>query len=314
MNQEIYQKLYHLQTTPEALEETVTYLASQMRQFLRPNERVLICYPDTSAWSYGAVLKRAVQSCDCVPVIWGPDYRWKALLRQAFSMHLEKIIGPPMVVLGLMKLARATSTPLYVSDVVLSGYPFSSWMVEGIRRGLDCRIWGCYCVGPGPVVLGFGCNQAAGIHLREELVSAAVVDEAGRPLPDSHRGRLMLTYRKGTEEELVCDMEETAKLYHQPCSCGCDAPRMIETRYDGEADISRKMLEERFLAWSSVLDYRVEQTPFGTALELVVFPGESLPQIPNCAKLEIRPWDPESDAPFCVEEMKNFAEKDLQNC
>lgn len=304
-----YQKLHELQTTPEALEKTVDYLADRLGQFLRANQRVLICYPRATPHSFGAILERAVEKCGCTPVFWGPDYRWKALLRQAFSMHLETVLGPPLVVLGLMKMARATATPLYISNAMLAGYPFSSWMVEGIRRGLDCRIWGCYSIGPGPVVVGFGCNQAAGIHIREELFEASIVDDQGRALPDPQRGRLLLTYGKGTEDELVYDTEETAKLLHQPCVCGCDAPRVIETIYAGNDDPARKILEERLLAWSSILDYRVEKTPFGTSLELVVFQGEPLPQIPDCAKLLIRPWDPERDEPFCMEQLRILAEK-----
>ena len=58
----------------------------------------------------------------------------------------------------------------------------------------------------------------------------------------------------------------------------------------------------------------MENTESGLALELVVFPGESLPVIPNCAKLKIRPWDPETDVPFCMKEVQKLAEKDWQNC
>lgn len=312
MDAVIFEKLHRMETTPEALQDTVDYLAGQLRSFLPAHDQVLICYPDNGPASFGGILRRAVLACECTPIFWGPDYRWKTLLRQAFSLHVQTVFGPPLVILGLMKLAKATATPLYIHNVLLGGYPYASWLVEGIKKGLDCRIWGCYSIGPGPVVAGFTCGREAGLHLREELFEAAVVDEQGDPLSDFWQGRLLLTYRK--DPDLVYDTEEISKLYHQPCSCGCDAPRIIETLYVGEDDPARKILEERFLAWSSILDYRVEKTECGIALELVVFPGEPLPDIPNCAKLVIRPLNPEEDVPFCMDLMQKLAEKDWQNC
>lgn len=312
MNDVIYDKLCAMETTPQSMEDTVRFISDRLRVFLHPNEQVLVCYPNSGPYSFGAILERAIRACDCMPIFWGPDYRWKTLLRQAFTMYATTIFGPPLVVLGLMKMAKATNTPLYAHNVLLGGYPYASWMVEGIKKGLDCNIWGCYSVGPGPVVAGFTCNREAGIHLREDLFDVVILDDDGNPLPDPQRGHLLLTYRK--DPQLVYDTEESARLLHQPCSCGSDAPRIIETLYVGKDDPTKKILEERFLAWSSILDYRVEKTPCGIALELVVFPGESLPEIPNCAKLTIRPWDPETDVPFCMDNLKKLAEKDWQNC
>ena len=95
-------------------------------------------------------------------------------------------------------------------------------------------------------------------------------------------------------------------MHHQPCSCGSDDPRIVETNYIGEDNPTRALLEEKFLAWSSVLDYRAENTEYGTALEMVVFPGESIPKLPSFAKLNVRHWNPEEDVPFCME---RFARK-----
>ena len=54
------------------------------------------------------------------------------------------------------------------------------------------------------------------------------------------------------------------------------------------------------LTWSSVLDYYVEYTESGAALELVVFPGEAIPQLPSFAKQKVRLWNPQEDVPFCL--------------
>ena len=292
-------RLNELETTPEALERTRVYLYQRMKDILRPNEKVLICFPDEGVGSLGGLIAQVLTDCKCEPLFWGPDHRWKGLLKQSFVESVDAIFGPPLVVLGLMKMARATSTPLGIYNAFLAGYPYTSWMNEGIKRGLDCRIWGCYWIGKGPVIAGFTCDKEAGTHIRSDIFEARICDTDGKPLPDARRGAFTLHYKP--EPGLVFDTQETAKIWHQPCSCGCDDPRIVETVFVGDDDPAKTMLEERFLAWSSVLDYRVERTECGLDLELVVFPGENLPKITSCARLTVRPWNPEEDVPFCME-------------
>ena len=296
MNQDVYRKLLELETTPQALQASCDYLIDRLKGILNPREPVLICFPDEGEASIGGLFGKAVQACGANPIFWGPDYRWIELLRIAFNTHANTIIAHPTVVLGLMKVAKATQTPLYIYDVVLAGYPYARWMVEGIKRGLDCRIWGCYAVRSGPVILGFSCDREAGIHIRDDLFDAVLLDETGNPVEEPGRGKLLFTYQKAAE--LVFDPEETSTLRHQPCSCGCDAPRLVETLYTGKSNLTKALLEDRFLQWSSVLDYRARRTECGVDLELVVFPGELLPKLPNCARLRIRPWDQSRDIPF----------------
>ena len=154
-----YQKLLELETTPEALEATITYLSNQIRPFLQVLEPVLICFPDEGSASLGGIFKEAVLRCDAKPVFWGPDYRWKELLRIAFDTHANTIIGPPQVVLGLMKLAQATATPLYAYDVIIAGDPFAPWMIDGMKKGFDCHVWGCCAIKGSAVIGGFSCAQ-----------------------------------------------------------------------------------------------------------------------------------------------------------
>jgi len=94
-------------------------------------------------------------------------------------------------------------------------------------------------------------------------------------------------------------------LHNHGCSCGCEEPRVDDANPLDADKMSRVLLESKFLAWSSVLDYHAEQTESGMSLELVVFPGESLPKVPSVAKLCVRAWNPE-DIPFC---MRKFASK-----
>ena len=110
--------------------------------FLRKNEKVLICFPSREG-GIGQKLEGAVIRQGALPVSWGEDVRWKTLLRMAFAEKVSTVIGPPLVVLGISKLARANGTPLYVRNVVTAGSPCLDWMKEGIIQGLDCNLYCC---------------------------------------------------------------------------------------------------------------------------------------------------------------------------
>lgn len=295
---ENYEKIYRLETTPEALAASAEYLAERLSKIVEKEELVLICFPNSGADSLGAVFADALTRIGARPQFWGPDFTWKELLRTAFDGHIQTIIGHPIVVLGLMKIARATATPLYLRNVILAGYAYSRWMAEGLKRGLDCQVWGCYAAYSGSVIVGFTCNQEAGLHIRDDVFDVVVQDDQGNTVLPPGRGKLFFSYKKA--EGLVFDPEETAVIHRQSCSCGNDAPRIVDPIYIGPENPSNYILEKELLPWSSVLDYRVKQTESGVDLEVVVFPGESLPQLPSCAKLLIRRWNPEKDIPFYI--------------
>ena len=305
MGNDQFEKLYQIETTPEALEASSQYIASQLKPFLSLLEPVLICFPDEGPASLGAIFKRAVEICGAIAIIWGPDYRWKELLRLAFDSHANTLIAHPFVALGLVKLSRATNTPLYIYDLVFGGYPYARWMINGVKKGLDCRVWGCYAAKCGPIIAGFTCDQEAGVHIREDILELLVLDDDGNRILFPQRGRISFASKK--DPSVIYDAKESAIIHYQPCSCGCDSPRIVET-HRVEKDSSVKVLEERLLDWSSVLDFRSASTESGMSLELVVLPNQQLPEIPNCAHLDIRTWDPETDIPFFMQE--NY----LNNC
>lgn len=188
-----------------------------LRQFLHRRHRVLILSESKGEGSFGWLMAQAVQRCGCVPVLPDGDFRWKNLLWLAFSARTETLIGAPHLILGLLKTAKATKTPLFVHDVLLRGH-CKEWQRNGILKGLDCRIWS---------------------------------------LPEQ------VEINKYTEN-----------LYSE--------------------------LEDQLLSWSGILDIQAEATAYGNCLEVVTFPGEKIPPLPSCAKLNLRVWEPETDVPFSL--------------
>lgn len=295
MNQQAYEKLKNLASTPEAIDRSVEYLAQNFCNFLKKNEQTLICFPE-AADGIGSLMGQAVTRCGGVPRFIGEDRRWKTLLREAFSSRCTTLIGPPLLILGLAKLARAMGTPLSIRNVVLAGYPTMDWMAESIQRGFDCRIWGCFDPGTGPVIAGFSCSHGKGVHLRSEEYLVDIVDSQDCVLPVNQVGNIVL-YPIDAPKIRV-SMNDIGRLDTTPCPCGCPNPRIMDLNVDETMDPSLNELGEMLHSWSSILDCRMAKTEYGLELELVVFSGEKLPKLPNCAKLVIRPWDPETETPF----------------
>ena len=295
-----YMKLAAMAETPEAEEKSVSYLYKKMCVFLKKGDRVLILFPKRENAAC-RILERAVLLCECTPIWVGEDLRWMTLLKTAFTTKSNCLVGSPLTLLGLSKLAKNMGTPLYVRNVLMSGYPTTEWIVNGVRQGLDCMAWGCFDPGVGAVISGFTCRQLDGVHIRTEEYSVEVIGENGFPVPDGELGTVVLI--PNAEPTIRFAVGDRGRLSTVPCSCGSIEPKLVDldtVKLDSE---EMSDLGERLHYWSSVLDCRVERTEFGLELELVVFPGEKLPQLPTVAKQIIRSFNPETDAPFPHDEV-----------
>jgi len=294
MNEIVYKKLTEMASEPNSVEQTITYLVENLRQFLKRRDKVLICFPDEPA-TIGALMKEAVIRCEAVPLFLGEDQRWLTLLKTAFVTKCDAIIGPPLTILGLAKIAKHGSTPLFARNILVAGYPIKQWMVDGIERGLDCKAWGCYDPGMSTMVAGFTCNQCC-LHLRDAHYRIRILDDADKEMPRGRIGRVVLS--PTCDDDLRFDTGDQAWLDETPCKCGSSAPRLMEIDTHLGIDPMLSTLGESFHYWGSVLDCKLANTGYGLELELVVFPGEKLPKLPNCAKLVVRDWNPDTDEPF----------------
>ena len=275
---------------------TVAYLQEHLSKFLRKGERVLICFPEHGEGTLGWLMEQAVHACNAVPVVWGPDRLWKTLLRQAFTNKITAIIGPPLVVLGLMKLKKHNATPLFIRRVIIAGYPCPRWMIDGIVKGLDCEVGGCFGLEHSGIVAGFACGQSWGIHMREGVFGVDIVDKAGRSLPEGEAGQIVLYFQDQPEFRLP--IGDYASWTREACPCGSKTLRLTDMCYGGLADSDLDDLAQHLMSWTSVLDCHVVRGPCGLEIEVVCFQGEKLPKLPTAAKLVVRPWNPQTDTPL----------------
>ncbi len=297
MNRAIYRQICDLASQPQAQEASIAYLAEHLGHFLRLREHVFICFQEHKPGNLSWLMEQAVLRCNAIPHVWGPERRWKDLLRQTFVTKSTTIIGAPLLVLGLTKLKKAYATPLYIRKVVTAGYPSFPWMIDGIVKGFDCEMGGCYSLGSTGAVAGFACGHSWGVHLREDTYGVDIVDDHGALLADGEIGEIIL-YPKAAPD-LRCCTGENAMLVHEPCKCGSQSPRIMEfAPGKTEADKSLLQLGQELQSWTSILDCRLKKSEYGLEIELVVIPGEKLPKLPSAAKMVIHELDLETQEPF----------------
>ena len=293
-----FQELEKYMSQSDQLLQTRQYLGRQMKQFLKKQDCVIICFPGARDQRIGDLLEGAVTQTGAQVIRIGPDYRWKTLLKIAFSTRAPVIMAPPNVILGLMKLAKATGTPLFIRHVLTAGYPCLDWMIEGIRKGLDCQTWGCFIPGGGTVVAGFSCGRNAGIHLRSDLFDIQALNKAGEPVPEGETGELVLCLKHIPGQAYTTG--EYGRIQSISCTCGNQETYLTDFSITHQMDSVVTQIYEQLYLWTSILDCHIVKGSYGLELEIVKFPGEKLPKLPDCAKLIIRSWNPELDEPFHV--------------
>lgn len=272
------------------------YLTGCLAPIVKSSEVTLICFPREEKTDFGNLAGEAVKRCGGVPVFWEGDFRWKSLVLLAFRSKASTIIAPPLIVLGLTKIARSEKIPLHFYNVVMSGYPCLDWIMDGIAKGLDCRHWGLFAPGLRSVVSAFTCGCGTGLHLREDKFTLEIQSQEGVSLPPGSRGRIVLSLKD--EPELCFPTMTVGAVLPGTCGCGDPSVKVVDIGVELFRDSVLMKSAEELLLWSSVLDCVFTYTSQGLEAEVVCFPGEKLPKFPDCAKLQVRAWNPESDCPL----------------
>ena len=289
MENPAYAKLVEMASAPEAMEATVAYLTDKL-SFVKPKDSVLICFTRNQPNEIGSLFGEAVVRRGGVPVYWEKDFRWKTMLRQAFSNRVTTVIGPPMVVLGLSKIARFNGTPLYIRNVVTAGYPCLDWMVEGIAKGFDCAVHGFFTPG-GRIVCGFVDEKHKGARLRDDLYVVDIENPNEQGIGD-----MVLCSKQ--DPGIRYPIGERAKPETKTDAAGVPAVFLTNLQPGQTSDLELDAITQNLINWTSVLDCRVRRSNYGLELELIVFPGEKLPKLPSAARQVVRAWNPDKDEPI----------------
>ena len=293
------ERILALSSREEELKATVAYLTQNLAPAVKSGDAVLICFPHEQETDFGTMAGKAVINCGGKPVFWGEDPRWKELLRLSFLWKATAIVAPPLIILGLTKLAAYKKVPLYLTHAVMAGYPCLNWFIDGVERGLDCVTMGAFGPGITSMVSGFSCNCGRGTHLRDDRYLVKILDNEGRALPDGSLGRIAIAHRE--DPGALYPTRNFARLLTQPCSCGNPSAKLVDLDVEHNSDFFMLELAAELLYWNSVLDCSVERTEQGVLVEIVCFPGEKMPKLPECTKLVVRSWNPELDCPLTLD-------------
>lgn len=296
MYSDMYRKLVEMSMEPAIQEKTIAYLAEHLGKFLKPRERVMLAFREYQPGNICWLMEQAALRVSAVPVLWEPDHRWNTLLRQTFHSRASAVIGSPLVILGLMKLKKQNNTPLPICKVVTVGYPSLDWMIDGIAKGLDCEVGGCFSIAETGIVAGFACGRSWGVHLREDVYGVDVVDENDNVLPAGELGQLVI-YPKADPSVRV-NLNDLGRQGATKCPCGSDTMRLLDMQHFPKYDQDLYVLGQELHKWTSILDCRLKKGESGLEVEIICFPGEKLPKLPSAAKLVLRPYSPKSDEPF----------------
>lgn len=296
MDKGIYKQIVELSHRSGAQKETLQYLTYHLTGFLKKGERVLICFYDHSQGNLGWLMEKAVLGCGAIPVVWEEDRKWKTLLRQAFLNKASVIIGEPLILLGLTKLMKNCATPLYIRRVITAGYPCPQWMIDGIAKGFDCVVGGCFSLGTTGVVAGFACGRSWGVHLREDTYGVEILDKEGKAVEDGQLGNILLYPLE--QPQLRISMGDRARLEKALCPCECRAPRLMDFVAVPSQEPQILALSHELLNWTSILDCWIQRGEYGLEVDIVAFPGEKLPKLPSAARMNLQYLDLEVAQPF----------------
>lgn len=296
MNAKHFERLVQISSEPEIQEKTIEYLAEHLGKFLKPGERVMLAFREHKKGNISFLLEQAALRIAAVPVIWGPDHRWNTLLRQTYQSRASAVIGSPLIILGLTKLKKHSNTPLPIRKVITVGYPCLDWVIEGIVKGLDCELGGCFSVDEEPIVAGFACGHSMGVHLREDVYGIAIEDEQGNILPKGELGEIVLWSKADPAARVR--LGDLARIPTDECSCGSESIRLMDMQLGSNVDPDLYKLSQELQSWTSILDCRIAKTTSGLEVEIICFPGEKRPKLPSAARLVVRSYSPKSDEPF----------------
>jgi hypothetical protein len=97
---------------------------------------------------------------------------------------------------------------------------------------------------------------------------------------------------------VLCDNTEEWMFSDIETGLDCKVHKLIVSQDSIDADLQH--LERELLGWTSILDCHVVKGESGLELKVVYFPGERLPKLPSCAKLQMIPWQGGQIPPFSV--------------
>ncbi len=251
--------------THEDLETTIDFFHYGMRCLVDENDKVMVLLPGPSFASIGDLLKKALQRSRIECIVHGILDDVEAAAACIFQNGITCIVGIPMQVAYLSRM-KPELFDTHIKKVLLSTDYVADALVKSLSRNGTCQVFNHY----GMTEMGYGggveCDCLSGYHLRENDLYFEIVDPiTGKVVEDGTYGEVVFTTLNRQAMPLIrYKTGDKARFLEEPCACGTFLRRMEKVRgrientlsLEGQ-EITLRDLDEIFLAYESVIDYRV---------------------------------------------------------
>ena len=252
--------------THEDLETTIDFFHYGMRCLVDERDKVMVLLPGPSFASIGDLLKKALQRSGIECIVHGVLDDVEAAAACIFQNGITAIVGIPMQVSYLARMKKELFDT-HIKKVLLSTDYVADALVKSLSRNGTCQVFNHY----GMTEMGYGggveCACLSGYHLRENDLYFEIVDPmTGKVVEDGTYGEVVFTTLNRQAMPLIrYKTGDRARFLVEPCACGTFLRRMekvrgrIENTLSVEGhEITLRDLDEIFLAYESLMDYRVE--------------------------------------------------------
>lgn len=215
----------------------------------------MIAMPFTGSRGLGELIREGVERLGAVPVPAGSLNSFGELLGILDAERPEIFIGPPVLLLSLLRMRPACS----IKRGLVSGDSCPPGVIRSIEDILGTRLYPHY----GSREMGLGgavtCPAFQGMHLRENDIIGEIVDEKGKRVPEGEWGELVITLTQAAAMPLIrYRTGDRTRFLPGMCSCGCCLVRLDRVSRMGEEKEMEELDDVIFrIPW--IVDYRISR-------------------------------------------------------
>ena len=286
--------------TENDLENTVRLYMAGLGELIFPGGVTLIFFPFSGPFGLGELIAEAVTRLGAKPLRAGSSLSYGEMAALMESEKPDTFVGMPVQLLSLLRVCGRGS----LRRALVSGDACPPSVIAACETLLGTRLFPHYGSREMGMAGAVTCPAHEGMHLRENMVIAEIVDGEGRRLPDGETGELVITtigmealplirYRTG----------DYTRILPEPCPCGCSLLRLDGVRRGGEEGRMAE-LDDALFSIGELVDLRAVRRDGKLVLDVLCAPGAEedalregiLARLPEAARLTIRPVTAEDRA------------------
>ncbi len=265
--------------TEADLDHTLNFFHLGMGQMAAPGDRVAILLPGQTPDSTGDLLARALARMQTTGIILGLATDPQAAAQKISELQPNVLVGFPVQILALVRIARYLRLPLApIRSVLLCSDYVPASLTQSLQHELGCEVFSHY----GAVETGLGgavdCSAHCGCHVCETNLLVEIVDpNTGMPVADGAWGEIVCTTLTRTGMPLIrYRTGDLCRLLPGPCPCGSAIRRLDRVlgridqvrTLDNGARLSLPDLDEKLFVISGLLDFTAALKRNGRRIEL----------------------------------------------